>query len=87
MPFEKLVEELQPERDLSRSPLFQVKLVLQNAPRGELELPGLTLSGVGGEDTTARFDLLLMMSESEDGLTAGCGRTAPTSSTRRRSSG
>ena len=69
VPFEKLVEELHPERDLGRSPLFQVKLVLQNAPVGELELPGLTLSEVGGAGATARFDLLLMLTETGQGLT------------------
>src|SRR6185503_3064299 len=43
VPFEMLVEELQPERDMSRSPLFQLMFVLQNAPEGELEFPGLKL--------------------------------------------
>ncbi|HEY6802400.1 MAG TPA: non-ribosomal peptide synthase/polyketide synthase [Pyrinomonadaceae bacterium] len=68
VPFEKLVEELQPERDLNRAPLFQVKLILQNAPGGQLELPELTLSRIGGEDPVAQFDLLLSITESEQGL-------------------
>jgi amino acid adenylation domain-containing protein len=68
VPFEKLVEEVQPERDLNRAPLFQVKLILQNAPGGQLELPELTLSRIGGEDPVAQFDLLLSMTESDQGL-------------------
>src|ERR1051326_5879968 len=57
LPFEKLVEELQPERDLSRNPIFQVMFALQNAPLGELELPGLTLQEQEIESNTTRFDL------------------------------
>jgi amino acid adenylation domain-containing protein len=69
VPFEKLVEELQPERDPSRSPLFQVKFVLQNTPTGGgLELPGLRLSSVGGEVGTAKFDLLINAVETGQGL-------------------
>ena len=69
VPFEKLVEELQPRRDMSRSPLFQVKLVLQNAPTaGELELPGLCLRPVGGDTVMARFDLTMFVTETNDSI-------------------
>src|SRR5258708_752585 len=68
LPFEKLVEELQPERDLSRNPLFQVMFILQNAPLPNLELPNLRASWVEVESGTAKFDLTLSMQETEAGL-------------------
>ena len=62
------MEELQPERDLSRSPLFEVMLVLQNVPLESLELSGLKLSDVSTEIRTAKFDLTLSMVEGSGGL-------------------
>ena len=63
LPFEYLVEQLQPERDLSRQPLFQVMLALQNAPTEELELPGLRLRSFEVPIETSKFDLLLTVTE------------------------
>ncbi|MBV8887999.1 MAG: amino acid adenylation domain-containing protein [Chroococcidiopsidaceae cyanobacterium CP_BM_RX_35] len=63
LPFEKLVEELQPERDLNRNPLFQVVFALQNAPVEVLELPRLTLSPLSFDPGTARFDLEFQLVE------------------------
>lgn len=70
VPFEKLVEELQPTRDLSRSPLFQVMLALQNAPASSLELPELELSGIGIIQQTAKFDLTLAIDRADEKLIA-----------------
>ncbi|HEY9404145.1 MAG TPA: amino acid adenylation domain-containing protein [Pyrinomonadaceae bacterium] len=70
VPFEKLIEELRPERDLSRTPLFQVMLVLQNAPALELRLPDLDLTAMQLDDETAKFDLTLMFSEERGELVA-----------------
>ncbi|MEH2355882.1 non-ribosomal peptide synthetase [Nostoc sp.] len=67
-PFEQVVEALQPERNLSYSPLFQVMFVLLNTPPGKLELPGLSLTPLQIENPTAKFDLTLLMTESEQGL-------------------
>src|SRR5215213_792412 len=68
VPFEKLVEELQPERDLSRSPLFQVMFALQNAPREELQLKDLKLSFIKSANEVAKFDLSLFMFETEQAV-------------------
>ncbi|NJN99266.1 MAG: amino acid adenylation domain-containing protein [Anaerolineales bacterium] len=68
LPFEKLVEELQPERDLSHTPLFQVWFVLQNAPAHALQLPGLTVTALAAAPETAKFDLTLSLEETHRGL-------------------
>lgn len=70
VPFEKLVEELSPERDPSRNPLFQVSFVLQNATRSQLELSGLTLLPLEIHSGTAKFDLSLSILETPEGLKA-----------------
>jgi amino acid adenylation domain-containing protein len=69
VPFEQLVEALQPSRDLSHTPLFQVMFVLQNAPMPSLKLQGLTLAPLAVESATAKFDLTLSLENSEQGLT------------------
>ncbi|MFP2902999.1 condensation domain-containing protein, partial [Corallococcus sp. 4LFB] len=70
VPFEKLVEALQPERDRRHTPLFQVFLALQNLPESETRLPGLTLKPVAYQGRTSKFDLSLFFVETPDGLTA-----------------
>jgi amino acid adenylation domain-containing protein len=75
LPFEKLVEELNPERNLSKSPLFNAKLILQNAPVERLQMGGIRLisaeggevaaaggaSDAAGDAQTARFDLTVLV--------------------------
>jgi amino acid adenylation domain-containing protein len=68
LPFERLVEELSPQRGLGRTPLFQVSLVLQNAPHGNLRLGDLSLQRIGMESQQAKFDLTLIVEESGEGL-------------------
>ncbi|MFZ5917840.1 MAG: amino acid adenylation domain-containing protein, partial [Chloroflexota bacterium] len=68
LPFEMVVDALQPQRELSHNPLFQVMFVLQNAMRQAFELPGLTLSPVEVDTGVATFDLTLAMEETPEGL-------------------
>ncbi|MEO3814901.1 amino acid adenylation domain-containing protein, partial [Sphaerisporangium sp. B11E5] len=76
LPFERLVDELSPERSLARHPLFQVMLVLQNLPETAIALPGLDVRPVDtGESAAARFDLSVTLTERRDdrGAPAGLG--------------
>ena len=68
VPFEQLVEALQPERSLSHSPIFQVMFALQNAPMKPLELPGVSFKWLQMESAKAKFDLTLSIEETEAGL-------------------
>ncbi|TCP58025.1 amino acid adenylation domain-containing protein [Tumebacillus sp. BK434] len=66
VPFEKIVEEVETERDLSRTPVFQVLFGLQNFRQSKIELAGLTFEPVEDAGSTAKFDLSLLMSEGEE---------------------
>ncbi|HSO75398.1 MAG TPA: amino acid adenylation domain-containing protein, partial [Blastocatellia bacterium] len=69
LPFEQLVDEIRPERDLSLNPLFQVMFALQNMPLETLDLAGLTISTVESKRIAALFDLVLDMWETGSTLT------------------
>ncbi len=70
LPFDKLVEELRPERKLNYSPLVQAKLVLQNAPPGEFRVPGLQFQPLQLERPISKFDLLMTVWGGAKGLHA-----------------
>jgi non-ribosomal peptide synthetase component F len=66
--FEKLLEELQPDRNISISPFFQVMFMLQNAPMQEAELSGLRLKGVEFDITASKFDMTIYIWEGKGGI-------------------
>jgi non-ribosomal peptide synthetase component F len=68
VPFEQVVEAVRPARSLGHSPLFQAMLALDNTPRREIALPGLTLSALPTPRATTQFDLSLSLTESADGI-------------------
>ncbi|MGV0103005.1 amino acid adenylation domain-containing protein [Nostoc sp. DSM 114160] len=72
LPFEKLVEEIQPNRDLSYNPLFQVMFVLQNVPISNPRLSDVSVTCQEGYNGTSKFDLTLFMEDDEQGLVATC---------------
>jgi amino acid adenylation domain-containing protein len=70
VPFDKLVEELQPERTMSRTPMFQVMLILQNTPQMSPRLTGVTATRIDLDAASTKFDLTLSMTERPNGLNA-----------------
>jgi amino acid adenylation domain-containing protein len=68
LPFEKLVEEIRPERSLSHQPLFRVWFVLNNIPAQSTDLPGLRVEKIPIEDRYTKFDVMLSLSEGRKGL-------------------
>ncbi len=71
LPFERVVEEVQPRRDLSRPPLFQVMFSTQSAPDSSPQFPGLTLRPFSSGMATAKFELTFSLTETGDGLVGG----------------
>ncbi|UQV46664.1 amino acid adenylation domain-containing protein [Janthinobacterium lividum] len=72
LPFEQVVELLQPTRSLAHAPLFQTMFAWQNTPSGTLDLPGLQLSNIdGAAAVTAKFDLTLDLREQDGGIAGG----------------
>ena len=67
--FEKLVEELQPQRDLARNPLFQVMFLFQNSPAADFQLPGITVEPAAVDSSISKFDLTLSLTERLQKLT------------------
>ncbi|HEX6406158.1 MAG TPA: condensation domain-containing protein, partial [Gemmatimonadales bacterium] len=76
LPFERLVEELQPPRSLGSNPLFQVLFQLGNAPRGSLNLRGLKVTRLRGSGIGAKFDLSFRVLERRAGLSCICAGNA-----------
>ena len=72
LPFEKLVEELQPARDMSHAPLFQVMFTLQTLPDNEPLFGGLQTANIDFDYGTAKYDITWSLIENQEGLTLAC---------------
>ena len=68
VPFERVVTELRPNRELSQQPLFQIMFAYENAPMPALDLSGLTVTPIEVHTRTTKFDLTLVMTDTEQGL-------------------
>jgi non-ribosomal peptide synthetase component F len=67
LPFDRLIEALELEHQLSHSPLFQTALVLQNAGGGQVDLPGLSLAAMESTTVSAKFDVTVTLHETTEG--------------------
>ncbi|WP_225732735.1 non-ribosomal peptide synthetase, partial [Nocardia sp. JCM 34519] len=76
VPFERLVEVLNPARSQARHPLFQVMLTFQNTRQASLELPGLSVNGIDYDPGLAKFDLQLTLQEARDEQGESAGMSA-----------
>jgi amino acid adenylation domain-containing protein len=77
LPFEKVVEELKPERSLSYNPIFQVMFSFMDAPTRELLLPGLTLEVINAHNRSAKFDLNIVVIPHTEQLIGQAAGTEP----------
>ena len=68
VPFERVVEELQPERELNRTPLFQTKLALNESPKRSLKLSGMKVETEAISNGTTKFDAALMLNATEESI-------------------
>jgi aspartate racemase len=68
VPFDRVVEAVNPPRERNRTPLFQVKFVLQNAPRPKLEMDNLLLTEIELDTGAAKFDLLINVLQQDTAL-------------------
>lgn len=71
LPFEAVVEAVNPPRDASYAPLFQVMMIYQNTPGGGLTLPGLMIEAIETSSATAKLDLTVEVFEAPEGLRLG----------------
>ena len=71
IPFEQVVEAVQPQRSLSHSPLFQVMFAWQNVPQNDFDMPGLRVSPIVSPQLTAMFDLVLSVGEQGEEIVGG----------------
>jgi amino acid adenylation domain-containing protein/non-ribosomal peptide synthase protein (TIGR01720 family) len=68
LPFEKLVDEIHPQRDLARTPIFQSLLILLNTPAQALDISGLAISELAIDNATSKFEMTLYMVQGEEGI-------------------
>lgn len=72
VPFEKLVEELQPEREMGRMPLIEVVFQFRNLPIGPAGLSGLSMAEIGIDPEVAKFDMTIDVADRAEGLSCSC---------------